>query len=413
MSCTPDRLPHNFAMNSVSVAVAGAGIGGLAAALALSRAGCLVRACEQTRHLAEVGAGVQLGANAVRVLDVLGLLPALLRVAAAPKHLRVHRARDSAVLACLELGERHRQRYGAPYLCLHRADLHAVLLDAAQGGAGFELQLGVRVQQLHDLPDADVVVAADGLWSALRAAVNTWEPAAQPTGHWAWRGLCAAADLPPSQRSHDVCVWLGPRLHVVRYPVRGGEWLNWVIVLQGDAPDHGRGQAQPVSRSWDQPAEPVQLEAALAACAPALRDAVAAVEGWRRWPLFDAPPLRSAQALVRGRLALLGDAAHPMRPYLAQGAGMAIEDAWVLAQCLAPGGRSAGGPGEPVESRLARYAALRWQRCAQVQARAQRNGYIFHAQGLVGWARDAALRVLGPRLLDQPWLYGGGPLPPG
>ncbi len=391
-------------MNSVSVAVAGAGIGGLAAALALSRADCTVRVLEQTHQLAEVGAGVQLGANAVRVLDALGLLPSLERVAAMPKHLRVYGASDCAALAHIELGERHRQRYGAPYLCLHRADLHALLFDAARHSGAVDLQFGARVQQLSDLPEADAVVAADGLWSALRASVDTGGPAVQPTGHWAWRGMVETARLPAFQRSDDVCVWLGPRLHGVRYPVRGGEWLNWVIVLQGDAQDRDHALSQGDSRSWDLAPEPSQLAAALAACAPALRDAVACVDGWRRWRLFDVPPVRGPHALARGRMALLGDAAHPMRPYLAQGAGMAIEDAWVLAQCLADQARGS------VESRLARYAALRWHRCAQVQARAQRNGQIFHAQGLVRWARDVALRTLGPRLLDQPWLYAGGPV---
>ena len=412
MSRSRGALSHNFAMDSVSVAVAGAGIGGLAAALALSRAGCRVRAFEQTDHLAEVGAGVQLGANAVRVLDALGVGPSLQRVAALPRQLRVHSARDGAALATIELGERHQQRYGAPYLCVHRADLHALLLHAAHASGAFELQLGRRVQQLADLPAADAVVAADGLWSALRASIDPEGPLAQPTGHWAWRGMVETASLPASQRSDDVCVWLGPRLHGVRYPVRGGEWLNWVIVLQGDAHDRGLAPSQAEPRSWDLVPEPAQLQAALAACAPALREAIASVDGWRRWRLFDVPPVRGPQALVRGRAVLLGDAAHPMRPYLAQGAGMAIEDAWVLAQCLAPHGTAAGGSVESVESRLARYAALRWQRCAQVQARAQRNGRIFHAQGVVRWARDAALRTLGARLLDQPWLYAGGPLPP-
>jgi len=399
-------------MNSLSVAVAGAGIGGLAAALALCRTGCTVRVFEQAHQLSEVGAGVQLGANAVRPLAALGLLPALQRLAAVPGWLRVFGAPDGKPLACIELGARHRQRYGAPYLCLHRADLHRLLLDAASASGSFELQLGVRVQQLHDLPAADAVVAADGLWSALRASLPAAGPTAQPTGHWAWRGLAAAGGLPAAQRSDDVCVWLGPRLHAVRYPVRGGEWLNWVIVLHGDSGDSG--EPAPAQRldlpSWDLAPAPGQLEAALAGCAPALRDAVAAVSGWRRWRLFERAPVAGPQAMARGRLALLGDAAHPMRPYLAQGAGMAIEDAWVLAQCLAPAGSAAG---ESVESRLARYAALRWQRCAQVQTRAQRNGRIFHAQGLVRQARDAALRTLGPRLLDQPWLYAGGPLPPG
>jgi salicylate hydroxylase len=191
-----------------------------------------------------------------------------------------------------------------------------------------------------------------------------------------------------------VTVWLGPRLHVVAYPVRAGELLNVVAVVQGGAP----GSAQ----DWDQAGAESELLAAMGPlCAP-LRDLVGAMPEWRLWVLQDRPPLAGADEMVNGRIALLGDAAHPMRPYLAQGAGMAIEDAAELGRCLAGAKDGAG----TVVDALRTYAANRWARCARVQARAERNGRIFHATGLMRWGRDLSLRMLGDRLLDQPWLYG-------
>jgi salicylate hydroxylase len=209
----------------------------------------------------------------------------------------------------------------------------------------------------------------------------------------AYRGLAVQADLPQALRSQEVTVWLGPHLHVVAYPVHGGEELNVVAIVQGQ----GIGPAA----DWDQEALAVNLQATLAdACAP-LRDLVRAMPGWRLWALHDRRPLRSAADMAKGRIALLGDAAHPMRPYLAQGAGMAIEDAEVLARSLA-----AVGGGIDIPAGLRSYAQARWQRCARVQRRSQRNGQIFHAVGAVRFGRDLALRVFGERIIDVPWLYG-------
>jgi salicylate hydroxylase len=196
-------------------------------------------------------------------------------------------------------------------------------------------------------------------------------------------------------RSPDVTVWLGPCLHVVAYPVRRGEELNVVAIVQGTAP----GPPQ----DWDQGAVAAELQAAMGRqCAP-LQDLVRAMPSWRLWALHDRAPIGSADEMVRGRVALVGDAAHPMRPYFAQGAGMAIEDAAELGRALALAAKA----GIDVPLALRRYAVNRWARCAQVQARSRRNGRIFHATGLMQWGRDLSLRLLGERLLDQPWLYRG------
>lgn len=387
--------------------IAGGGIGGLAAAVAARRAGWETRLFEQAPALSEVGAGIQLGPNTTRVLRAWDLLRGeLAQQVVAPPRLRVRDAVDGRELGCLELGGAIARRYGAPYLAVHRADLQAALLAAAQR-AGTRLHLGARVEEVQVDEgcigvrttqtcgvEGDALVAADGVWSALRAQVVADGPP-RPTGHLAYRALARQQQLPRAARSDEVTVWLAPRMHLVTYPLRGGEWLNAVCVVGG----HAAGDP----RSWDQAATQAQLAAALGpVCAP-VRERVAAMPAWRLWVLHDRPPVAAAEAMARGRIALLGDAAHPMRPYLAQGAGMAIEDASELERVLAV----ADGRVVDVPAALRRYALNRWQRVARVQERSLRNGAIFHASGPVRIARNAALRALGERLLDQDWLYRG------
>jgi salicylate hydroxylase len=244
--------------------------------------------------------------------------------------------------------------------------------------------------------EGDLLIGADGLWSRVRAQL-LGDGAPRATGHLAYRALVRQAELPAALRSGRVTVWLGPGLHVVAYPVRGGDWLNVVALVEGPAP------ADPAQ--WDHAANAADLQAVLAgACAP-LRDLVAAVPSWRLWALNDRPPVQGAAQMVQGRVALLGDAAHPMRPYLAQGAGMAIEDADELGRLLGQARELGTLIDTPVL--LQRYALNRWQRNAQVQAHAARNGRIYHLRGPAAWARDAGLRLLGAKLMDQPWLYAG------
>jgi salicylate hydroxylase len=182
--------------------------------------------------------------------------------------------------------------------------------------------------------------------------------------------------------------------------VRAGEALNIAAFVHGQPPG---GQATPDALAgWDHATNAVDLQAALAGCCAPLQDLVRAVPDWRLWVVCDRAPLRRATQLAQGRVALLGDAAHPMRPYLAQGAGMAIEDADALARAL----HQVDMAGIDVPTALARYTLERWQRNARVQAKAQRNGMVFHATGPLRWGRNAALRLLGERLLDMPWLYG-------
>lgn len=387
------------------VLIAGGGMGGLAAGLACRLAGWQARLCERTEALREVGAGIQLGSNATRILIGWGLEAALTDVAARPQRLHVRDGIGGAEVGTMELGAAFERRYGAPYLTIHRADLQAVLLEAAQR-AGVHVRLAARINSVQSngqsvgvcignghREQADVLVGADGVWSEVRGQV-CHDGAPRITGHLAYRTLAAQRDLPLQLRSQDVTVWLGPRMHVVAYPVKAGELLNVVAIVQG-AP---RGATQ----DWDQAGAESELTKAIGPVCPQLQELVRAMPSWRLWVLQDRPPVASAREMASGRIVLLGDAAHPMRPYLAQGAGMAIEDAAELGRCLA----AVKDRPQDVPGALRSYAENRWARCAKVQARAERNGRIFHATGLMRWGRDLSLRALGARLLDQPWLYG-------
>ena len=390
------------------VLIAGGGIGGLAAALASSHAGWDVRLFERAPLFSEVGAGVQLGPNVVRRLQAWGLQRTLMDVAAIPAQLRVRSALNGAELACMPLGATMVDRYGANYLSIHRADLHGVLLQAVGERAEMHVNAGQTVESVVQTPqvvtittsarktvEGDALIAADGVWSRLRAQLLN-DGTATPTGHLAYRAVVPQAQLPKGLRSDGVTTWLGPHMHVVQYPVRRGELLNIVAIIEGPAPAD--------MENWDHAANAADLEAALARYCTPLQDLIRAVPAtghqWRLWPLSDRDPLTSADQMAQGLVGFLGDAAHPMRPYLAQGAGMAIEDAAELQRALAMDDLD-------VHLRLRRYALNRWQRAARVQARSRRNGRIFHATGPMRWGRDLSLKLLGERIMDLPWLYRG------
>ncbi|MFM2398422.1 MAG: hypothetical protein RL341_579 [Pseudomonadota bacterium] len=395
---------------SAHVLIAGGGIGGLAAALACMRAGCEALVLERAAQFESIGAGVQLGPNVTRILQRWGMRAALEQHAVFVPQLQVKNATHGTVLATLPLGQYAQTRYGAPYVTVHRADLHAMLAAAAHAAGaavqpacmvtGFAQQSpGVHVQiENGESHAADALIGADGLHSRVRTQLLA-DGAPRPTGHLAFRALVAQDALPQLLRSNQITVWLGPRLHVVQYPVQGGAALNIVAFIHG--------QAQAVS-DWDNATTAQQLLEAMAGTTAPLQDLLRAVTadaanaasaaGWRLWVMVDRPPLTSAAQMARGNVALLGDAAHPMQPYLAQGAGMAIEDADALEIAF----KKFSGD---LPAALAHYAGLRWQRNARVQTRARRNGQIFHALGPMRLGRDLSLRMFGARLLDMPWLY--------
>jgi salicylate hydroxylase len=363
--------------------IAGAGIAGLSAALALSRSNHTVTVLEQAPALSEVGAGIQLGPNAMRILMDWGLGEAIRDKGCEPMHLTIRDARDDRVLTSRALNDlgAAQQKYGAPHVCIRRADLQSVLLQAAQD-AGANVLLGQMALGLHESPyfslaDFDALLGCDGLHSKVREdllAGTQHGGKPRSTGHTAYRAMVDMALLPLELRTQSVQVWLGAAQHVVVYPVNQRQ-MNIVIAQEG-APS----LASPMS---------AQLHVLIAA--------VEANGGFTTWELFHRSPMLSKKFYAKGKVALLGDAAHPMLPYLAQGAAMAIEDAQALGHAVASKTN--------VGAALQAYAKARWQRNARVQIQSQMQGFAFHASGLTRLARDAVLRAAGERLTAMPWLY--------
>ena len=384
------------------VLVVGAGIGGVATALACARSGAQVQLFEQAEKFSEIGAGIQLGPNVVRLLECWGLAQALGAVAAFPQRLEVCDAETGRSLGQLRLGQTMVQSYGAVYATVRRSDLHDLLLSAMLASGSVDLKLGSQIAQVQQHEQGvllqtrdgqqargDWLMGADGVRSRVRELMlNDGE--CRASGHLAYRALVQQSSLPATMRSQQVTLWLGTRLHWVQYPVRGGDWLNLALLVEG--------QTDPGSELWDHSASADELRGVLDLCCSPLQDLAQAVPHWARWSLLDRSPLSGPHEMAQGRLALLGDAAHPMLPYLAQGAGMALEDADALGQLMRE--PAVRGP-----ELLQRYAQQRWQRNAKVQHRAIRNAGVFHADGVLRWGRNMAMRLLGERLLDQPWLY--------
>lgn len=389
--------------------IVGGGIGGLAAALACGQAGARPQVLERAATFSEVGAGIQMGPNVTRTLHAWGLAEDLKEVGFVPRKLDAKDTQTGQIIGTLRLGQRSLDTYGAPYFTVHRADLHRVFLKKIMSSGQAELRLDSEVQGLQqnadgiqinganlpasltELSQSGAMVGADGLWSKTRQFLVP-PTAPRVTGLLAYRALVPMQSIPEKLRLQDVNVWVGPRVHAVLYPVKCGEYLNLVVVVQGPPPAS--------LDDWDHAGNKQDLEAAMGPIHADLRNMLAAVPAWRLWPLCDRPPIKGPHEMAKGRIALLGDAAHPMRPFLAQGAGMAIEDAAELA-------RSWARADLQVEDRLQMYAQARWARNAQVQQRSIRNGQIFHLQGPLRWGRNLAMKLMGEPLMDVPWLYAG------
>jgi salicylate hydroxylase len=386
--------------------IAGAGIGGLTAAIALARIGFDVAVFERAERLAEVGAGLQLTPNATRVLDKLDLLAPLARRAMAPRAIRILRGHDGGEIVSLPLNAR--ERWGAPYFVLMRADLQRALLERAAAEPRIKLSLGGEAAGCAEeetgvvlglkrgsvmlAERGGVLIGADGLKSAIRERLGLGDrEAARFSGRVAFRATIPAQDAWASARAPEVCLRLGARAHLVHYPVAGGAMINLVAVIEAG------WRVRPGEDPWDGEADRAALQAAFAHWSKDARALIAAPHEWRAWPLRLRPPLVD---LARGRIALLGDAAHPMLPFLAQGAGQAIEDAGILAECLAAT--------EDIASALAAYSQRRAPRVARMQRESEAQARLYHMAGPLAAARDIGMRVLGPeRLLRRyDWIYG-------
>jgi salicylate hydroxylase len=389
-------------MNLPHAVIAGAGIGGLCTALCLARAGWRVSLYEKAKILDETGAGLQLSPNASAILRRLGVLERLAPFALAPEAIRIRRARDGATLARMPL-DGAQARWGAPYLTVHRADLQRALLEAAALEGAIRLQTGAAVvgfastqegvavaiaQDAVRLKEAgDCLIGADGLRSFVRHGF--FADHLRFSGRTAWRTTIEAACVPAAMHRQETNLWLGRKAHLVHYPLRGGTIVNVVAIVDEDF--------RPGEEDfWSSLGEPKFLEARFAGWDKAARDLLRAASDWRKWPLADRDCVAS---FVSGRVALIGDAAHPMLPFLAQGAAQAIEDASVLGEVLVRG--------QNIEAGLRAYQEKRLPRVTRVQKESRRQATIYHLGGPAAFLRDAALRALGPEkmLARYDWLY--------
>lgn len=381
------------------VTIAGAGIGGLTAALCLAKAGFTATVLERSPALEEVGAGIQLSPNASRIVIGLGLAEALAPVVFAPAGMDVRSGRSGAILAAATLGEAAAQRWGSPWWVVHRADLLAALAAAAAREPAITIETGAAVETAVAAGDGvdltlvggerrhvGALVGADGIRSAVRRGLGDTAP---PTFRHrsAFRATLPMEAVPAALRGDRLGLWLGPDAHLVHYPLRGGSLFNVVAIIGDPAPVEG----------WRAPGEASVLAGRLAGWDAAPRQLIAAVDGWQRWSLADRPVWFGRS---RGAATLIGDAAHAMLPFVAQGGAMAIEDAAVLAACCA------AAPGD-LAGAFRAYEQARKGRVARVQSLARRNGAVYHLKGPAAFARDAAIRLLGGRglLAQQDWIY--------
>lgn len=385
----------------MKIVIAGGGIGGLSAAIALSKVGFEVEVVERAPALTEVGAGIQLSPNAVMGLTALGLIDPVLAIASRPETLEMRLGRSGEKVFSIPIARDSKDRYGAPYLHVHRADLIEILKRAAEL-AGVQVRLGTRISAYvrettsvrvgldsGGILPCDLLVGADGVRSTVRRQMLGPEDP-RYTGAVAWR-ITVPADVAPDL-PHSAIVWAGPGRHAVTYRIRRGELINFVGVVETE---RWRGE------SWDQPGDPMDLAEDFGDWAAPIPDIIASAETCFVWALFDRDPL--PRWSDGARVTLLGDACHPMPPFQAQGAGMAIEDAVILAKCLSVHGVS--------ESSLQRYEGLRRHRAARVLASARSNMAIFHRSNALTQAATYGPMKLADKLFPafvrsrQDWIY--------
>ena len=385
-----------------NILIAGAGIGGLTAAACLLQRGFKVRVFEQAPALGEVGAGIQASANAVKVLDSLGLRPALDAVAVRPRAFEFRRFNTGELMHRIPLGDQHEQAHGAPYYHLHRADLHELLAARVLQLSPGCITLDAKAESFEERPDGvtlqlaggrqvtgEVLVGADGIKSAIRAQILGETPVTY-TGDVAWRAVIPVERLPAGIMEPVSAVWCGPKKHAVMYYLRQCRLMNFVGLVE-----HG----QPESESWTQRRPWEELKADFAGWHPDIHTVIDAIDrdSCFRYALNNRPPVDNWST---ARATLLGDAAHPTLPYMASGAAMAIEDAAVLARCLE------AGPSVPAA--LQRYQRTRLERTARIvnESTASRSLYRIEDE-------DEMRRAFQEKNLSQQrsqWLYSYDPL---
>jgi salicylate hydroxylase len=391
-----------MAQEQQPVLIVGGGIGGLAAALALARKGYRTRVLEQAPEFKEIGAGIQLGPNVFKLFDCLGLTERVSRIATFPPSLLMMDCITAEVVTRIPLGKEFLDRFHHPYALIHRADLLDVLVEACRESDAITLETSRKVTSLTDhgdrisvttqegpAYDGPALIGADGLWSTIRSILlNDGKP--RVSGHIAYRAVIPTEEVPPDMRWPDMAFWAGERTHLVHYPIRAGKLTNLVAVFHSNKCEEG----------WDSYGDPAELHERFARTCEPVRRMLSKIETWRMWVLCDREPVK---CWTRGRVALIGDAAHPMLQYLAQGGCMAVEDAMCLADQL----ELAGGD---FERAFQAYNQMRYLRTARAQLMARLYGEVYHASGV---AREVRNQLLSQRTPQQAyeglaWIYDGG-----
>jgi 2-polyprenyl-6-methoxyphenol hydroxylase-like FAD-dependent oxidoreductase len=383
------------------ILVVGGGIGGLAAAYALAQQGIPVRVLEQSPEFREVGAGIQLGPNIFRMFEKLGLKDAILADAHIPPTQEMRDALTGKLITRIPLGEPFIKRFGQPYAVIHRADIHGRLLKACQDSNMITLENSRRVDSYEEYDDgvtailedgerADgrALVGCDGVWSNIRERiVGDGKP--RVSGHIAYRAVLKREDVPEDLWRPDVILWAGPRTHFVHYPLRRGELYNLVAVFHSDHYEEG----------WNTEGSTELLWQHFKGQVPEVQRMLERIETWRMWVLCDREPVKNWS---EGHVTLLGDAAHPMLQYLAQGACMATEDAVTLAE------KVAAKPND-LPTAFQDYQQQRYLRTGRVQIMARVYGDFYHARGVTAELRDIALAGRTPEQSYDgiSWLYDG------
>ncbi len=385
--------------------IAGAGIGGLTAALALSRAGFRVEIFERAATLDDVGAGIQVPPNASSILADLGVLHRLQDKALEPERLRVRSGVTGSSLMTLQLGRDARLRWDHPMLVVHRADLQKALLEAVAEDHNIRLELDARIASVtSDARGAhlsfmhggeasgDLLVGADGAHSIVRRAARLGGGPGY-SGRVAWRALVPAQDAPAFARAPETALWLGAKTHLVHYPLRGGSLINIVAITE----DEWRGDDEDF---WSTTGEARDVLKAFRDWDTSARKLLETVHEWKRWPLLDAEALPRWSA---GPITLLGDAAHPMLPFFAQGAAQAIEDAAALGAAFRP----RNWQEVSIARGFADYERKRKKRATRVQEASRKQGMIYHLSGPAALVRDVGMRALPPDMVSSrfDWLY--------
>ena len=382
------------------VLVAGGGIGGLAAALSLAQHGIHSTVLEKADEFGEIGAGIQLGPNAFHAFDALGVGPEARALAVYVDELRLMDALTANEIAAIPLGAAFRERFGNPYAVVHRGELHGVLLRACKDHPCVTLKTGAAVRgydqsdgtvqaklESDEVMDGVALIGADGLWSSVRKQMVG--DSVRVSGHSTYRSVIPAADMPETLRWNAAALWAGPRCHIVHYPLSGGQAFNLVVTYHNDAPKPVAGQ--PVSHD--------EVRCGFAHVAAVARDVIERGHNWKLWVLCDRDPIMD---WTDGAVALLGDAAHPMMQYMAQGACMALEDAVCLGDELRRGI-------DDIPAALICYQNRRRLRTARVQLQSREMGtHVYHPEGAHAELRNTIMRERSPAgWYDQvAWLYG-------